>query len=413
MNIAIYNKDFGQRVNPGYQDNVEIKVSGLQNTSLVIREVTEQDEGCYRCLFNTYPGGALIGSTCLKLYELHGPVLDVRVSSEEAVVSCSATGRPAPTVTLSVLQLKLDSSDHVHTNTNGTVAVTRTAVLSRLHNNSARVECAVQVLSVPPKKVSVTIPEVEQTSADGVEAESGSDNSYIAWAIVVPVVIACVAAVLCLWKQQRKRTHSIQQGNEQTYTAQKENNFPEASSPTKGTPSIQRQSEQAGLRLQTPPAMKENNLPEASSPVVGTKTPLIAGVTPSMRQQSEQAGLRLQMSTAKKENNFPDTSSPIMGTKTPLIATPSTRHQSEQAGVRLRTSTAKKENKSPEASSPITGTPLIAGVAPLIKQQSEQAGLRLQTSTAEKKDNDFPEVPKSFPGVKCRRVLRPLFDNTK
>uniref|UniRef100_UPI0037E858A3 OX-2 membrane glycoprotein-like isoform X2 n=1 Tax=Semicossyphus pulcher TaxID=241346 RepID=UPI0037E858A3 len=167
MNIGTYNKYSGERVNPGYQDNVEIKVSGLQNTSIVIREVTEQDEGCYRCLFNTYPDGALIGLTCLKLCELHGPVLDVRVSnsSEEAVVSCSATGRPAPTVTLSVLQLKLDSSDHVHTNTNGTVAVTRTAVLSRLHNNNAQVECAVQVLSVPPKKVFVTIPEVEQTSS--------------------------------------------------------------------------------------------------------------------------------------------------------------------------------------------------------------------------------------------------------
>uniref|UniRef100_UPI0037E8578A OX-2 membrane glycoprotein-like n=1 Tax=Semicossyphus pulcher TaxID=241346 RepID=UPI0037E8578A len=165
--LATDNKYFGQRVDPYFIGRVEINDGGLQNTSIVIREVTEYDEGCYRCLFNTYPDGALTGLTCLKLYELHGPVLDVRVSnsSEEAVVSCSATGRPAPTVTLSVLQHKVNSSDHVHTNTNGTVTVTRTAVLSRLHNNSAQVECAAQVLSVPPKKVSVTIPEVEPTSS--------------------------------------------------------------------------------------------------------------------------------------------------------------------------------------------------------------------------------------------------------
>uniref|UniRef100_UPI0037E83E73 OX-2 membrane glycoprotein-like n=1 Tax=Semicossyphus pulcher TaxID=241346 RepID=UPI0037E83E73 len=171
--FATDDKFFGQRVDPYFSGRVEFKDGGLQNTSIVIREVTEQDEGCYRCLFNTYPYVVLNGTTCLKLYELYGPVLRVRDSnsSEEAVVSCSATGRPAPTVTFMVTQQDfyvLHNSSVIVTNTNGTVTVTRTAVLSRLHDNSAQVECAVQVLSVPPKKVSVTIPEVEQTSsADG------------------------------------------------------------------------------------------------------------------------------------------------------------------------------------------------------------------------------------------------------
>uniref|UniRef100_A0A671XCR2 Ig-like domain-containing protein n=1 Tax=Sparus aurata TaxID=8175 RepID=A0A671XCR2_SPAAU len=67
-NVATYNKYFGERVNAGFQGKVEVKNNGLQNCSIVIKNVTDQDEGCYRCVFNAYPDGALIGNTCLKVY---------------------------------------------------------------------------------------------------------------------------------------------------------------------------------------------------------------------------------------------------------------------------------------------------------------------------------------------------------
>uniref|UniRef100_UPI0037E748C1 OX-2 membrane glycoprotein-like n=1 Tax=Semicossyphus pulcher TaxID=241346 RepID=UPI0037E748C1 len=212
--VATDNKYFGQRVDPYFKGRVEFKDGGLQNTSIVIREVTEYDEGCYHCLFNTYPDGALTGTTCLQMYELYGPVLRVRDSdsSEEAVVSCSATGRPAPTVTFMVTQQDfyvLHNSSVIVNNTNGTDTVTRTAVLSRLHDNSAQVECAVQVLSVPPKKVFVTIPEVEQTSSsDDFDVESGSANRGRSqtWIILFSVfgIVFCVAAVTFLLFKYKK-----------------------------------------------------------------------------------------------------------------------------------------------------------------------------------------------------------------
>ncbi|KAL7370315.1 hypothetical protein ABVT39_025470 [Epinephelus coioides] len=164
QNVATYTKYFGEKVNPDFRDKVEFKYAGLQNSSIVIRRVTEEDEGCYHCLFNTYPDGALTGSTCLQLYELHEPVLHVRESNspEEAVVSCSATGRPAPTVTLTVPHYNSTSV----TNTNATVTVTATAVLPRLHGNSTQVGCAVRVLSGPQIEVFTMIPEVTLSSAD-------------------------------------------------------------------------------------------------------------------------------------------------------------------------------------------------------------------------------------------------------
>ena len=97
--------------------------------------------------------------------ELHEAILHVGESNspEEAVVSCSATGRPAPTVTLTVPHHNSSSV----TNTNGTVTVTTTAVLPRLHGNSTQVGCAVRVLSGPQIEVFTMIPEIRQPSADG------------------------------------------------------------------------------------------------------------------------------------------------------------------------------------------------------------------------------------------------------
>ncbi|XP_026217907.1 uncharacterized protein LOC113163470 [Anabas testudineus] len=117
------------------------------------------------------------------LTELHEPILHVRESNspEESVVSCSVTGRPAPTVTLTVSQQHLNLS-HYHTvtvnNTDATVTVSTTAVLSGFHGDSIQVGCAVRVLSGPQKEVFVMIPEVKATSADGSDEESESENRH-------------------------------------------------------------------------------------------------------------------------------------------------------------------------------------------------------------------------------------------
>ncbi|XP_063323679.1 OX-2 membrane glycoprotein-like, partial [Pelmatolapia mariae] len=175
-NIATYSKNFGERVNSGFKDKFEFKYTGLHNCSIVIKNLTEEDEGCYRCLFNTYPEGAFIGITCLQLYELHDPVVDVRESNftEEWVVSCSATGRPAPTVTLSVSQQDLNFSQYNTvsvSNTNATFTVTTTAVLSGSRNNSTQVGCAARVLSAPHREVMVTIPNDDDDGDDDDDGE--------------------------------------------------------------------------------------------------------------------------------------------------------------------------------------------------------------------------------------------------
>uniref|UniRef100_A0A3Q3G9N5 Ig-like domain-containing protein n=1 Tax=Labrus bergylta TaxID=56723 RepID=A0A3Q3G9N5_9LABR len=145
-NVITYDKYLKKLVNADFQGKVELIDAGLQNSSILIRNVTEEDEGCYRCMFNTYPDGALTATTCLKLY---GQYLESN-SPEEVIVFCSATGRPAPTVTLNVLHHKLNFSTHSFKNTNGTVTVNTTCLLMRSYDNSTQVECEVQVLGSSP-----------------------------------------------------------------------------------------------------------------------------------------------------------------------------------------------------------------------------------------------------------------------
>ncbi|KAG8004564.1 OX-2 membrane glycoprotein, partial [Nibea albiflora] len=218
-NVATSTKYFGLRVNPDFRDKVKFKDAGLQNNSIVIRNVTEQDESCYQCLFNSNPEGALTATTCLKVYELHEPVLHVESNSaEEAVVSCSATGRPAPTVTLRVLQQDLHLSNYSSvnvTNTNSTVTVTCTAVLSGSRDDSTQVGCAVRVLSGPQKEVFMMIPEVKQSSADGFDEKSGSNNRDHRWAVIsvsLLLVVVCGFLTLVFFRRKRENPNRVSEG---------------------------------------------------------------------------------------------------------------------------------------------------------------------------------------------------------
>nr|XP_024655238.1 OX-2 membrane glycoprotein [Maylandia zebra] len=246
-NVATYSKYYGQRVNDGFTDKVGFIYTGLQNCSIVIRNVTYEDEAFYHCLFNTYPEGSLTGKPYLQVYKLHEPVVDVRESNstEEWVVSCSATGRPAPTVTLSVSQEDLNFSQYNTVsvaNTNATFTVTTTAVLSGSRKHSTQVGCAARVLSAPHREVMVTIPEVQQTS------DHEYDSTVIIVSAVVPVlVLGCVILLVTVRLKEKDK----QRDHEKSKTPQKSTNKMDGNQ----TPLIKMKSEE--IRQRTP----NNNSP--------------------------------------------------------------------------------------------------------------------------------------------------------
>ncbi|NXA13258.1 OX2G protein, partial [Sapayoa aenigma] len=117
-NIATYSTMNGQKIAKGYASHVSFAHSELQASSISLHGVTLQDEGCYKCIFNTFPSGAVTGRMCLKVYAISDPKVEVKLTpsqdkaedSEKVVrMSCSATGKPAPKITWhlpSILQQK-------------------------------------------------------------------------------------------------------------------------------------------------------------------------------------------------------------------------------------------------------------------------------------------------------------------
>ncbi|KAM3857104.1 uncharacterized protein ACN63O_019083 [Diretmus argenteus] len=191
VNLATYSDIFGPKVHFPYLNKVDFQETGLQNCSIVLRNVTKQDESCYRCLFYTYSDGALTGNMCLKVYGQPQPVLLITKSnsSEESLVSCSATGPLALTVTLIVPGRGLGSSNYSTvsvTNPNGTVTVTATAALSGCHGNGTQARCVVRLFSGAVMKVFTTIPDADRSSCAGLhntsgEAEIGFSKFMFSW----------------------------------------------------------------------------------------------------------------------------------------------------------------------------------------------------------------------------------------
>ncbi|KAJ8004153.1 hypothetical protein DPEC_G00155820 [Dallia pectoralis] len=150
-NVATYNKRFGVKVNPPFQGKVEFLYVGLQNCSIIIRGVSKEDESCYRCLFNTYPDGAISGRTCLQVNEVYGPTLlvtqtnDTHPQFSKLTISCSATGRPAPIVSWDeTAQMTVENSTTVNVkHPNGSVTVTITSMVADPSHpeNDTRIRC--------------------------------------------------------------------------------------------------------------------------------------------------------------------------------------------------------------------------------------------------------------------------------
>ncbi|NXE19602.1 OX2G protein, partial [Ardeotis kori] len=107
-NIATYSRMNGQKIAKGYIDHVSFAHSELQASAITLHGVTLQDEGCYKCIFNTFPSGAVTGRMCLNVYAISDPKVEAELisspdkseDSEKVVrMSCSATGKPAPKIT--------------------------------------------------------------------------------------------------------------------------------------------------------------------------------------------------------------------------------------------------------------------------------------------------------------------------
>ncbi|NXL55772.1 OX2G protein, partial [Chordeiles acutipennis] len=194
-NIATYSTMNGQKIAKDYLSHVSFAHSELQASAISLRRVTLQDEGCYKCIFNTFPLGAVTGRMCLKVYAISDPKVEAKLipspdkaeDSEKVVgISCSATGKPAPKITWhlpSVLQQK-PREYHIRLS-NQTVTV----ISNFTHTHS-------KILQEHPIACVIQHPSLNVTLVLPMDSLAQGPDSSVAPAIAVGVLVPLTSLLL-------------------------------------------------------------------------------------------------------------------------------------------------------------------------------------------------------------------------
>ncbi|MGH0169625.1 UNVERIFIED_CONTAM: hypothetical protein FKN15_057248 [Acipenser sinensis] len=207
-NVATYSVTFGAKVLEPYHQRVNFSLLGLNESSITIHNVQPEDEGCYMCLFNTYPQGSITGRSCftvLGISEINIETISTE-SENTAVVSCSATGKPAPkirwnaseSVTSNAVQSSIDR------NGNGIVTVTSNLTLDLSSFLAEEISCFVSHSTLNQEiEKNITIREDKRTLTNQVHSPG-----------VVVFAILCIAALIivtvaCFVIRRKKKTKEI------------------------------------------------------------------------------------------------------------------------------------------------------------------------------------------------------------
>ncbi|KAJ8358452.1 hypothetical protein AAFF_G00438720 [Aldrovandia affinis] len=156
VNVATYSERFGAKIMDPFRKHVQLR-EGLQKSSLLIRGVRRDHEACYRCLFNTYPDGAISSTACLKeVFELYDPMTEVTemMSSDHRILhalTCSFTDRRDNDDPLEGAMRLVNSGPE------GTVSVIQASVRSdsQFHKTTGLMSCVVSP-PPPPKRNDVS-----------------------------------------------------------------------------------------------------------------------------------------------------------------------------------------------------------------------------------------------------------------
>uniref|UniRef100_A0A674BQE2 OX-2 membrane glycoprotein-like n=1 Tax=Salmo trutta TaxID=8032 RepID=A0A674BQE2_SALTR len=192
-NLATYSKRFGAQIIDPHRGKVVFTEASLNSTSITVKNVTWADEACYICSFNVYPSGSRRKQTCLTVQG----VSDVRATMQkvpstepkadmEVVVSCSATGKPAPWI-----QWNISAAAPIKTPNNWTVInkdQTVTAIsnitLQLLPGSGGYVDCIVNNGMRTQRHERVLLPILPG------EREVGEDDKRTSpWAVAIPVFL--------------------------------------------------------------------------------------------------------------------------------------------------------------------------------------------------------------------------------
>ncbi|KAM4710855.1 OX-2 membrane glycoprotein-like isoform 2-T2 [Anableps anableps] len=209
-NLATYNKPVGKQVNEPFKDKVNFTESSLKSSSIVLRNVTWEDENCYVCSFNAYPEGSKRKQMCLKvegISETHKMNISKSNSAlkvREEVLSCSATGKPAPTISWNISSSVLSKDPQQTTtvsNSDGTFTSSSNITVQIPTDRRGHVVCILNRGLTGERQEEFPFSSLEE------EREEGNWSRHALIIAVLAIIVICITAVAAVIIHKRlKRT---------------------------------------------------------------------------------------------------------------------------------------------------------------------------------------------------------------
>ncbi|XP_061683475.1 uncharacterized protein LOC133504832 [Syngnathoides biaculeatus] len=220
-NVASYSKRFGQHVNEPYQGKVILTETSLSSASLTLKNVTWGDEFCYICIFNVYPEESKRKQTCLTVEgisevkaEVYHPSSGLADGTASVGFSCSATGKPAPTIRWGFSPNVTGLQHPVTTllvNDDGTFTSSQNVTLRMSGRWEGHADCVVQSGSWPerlerlPFSWTASLEEEEEEAGETGGRLSETGQILLVLAILVLMAIIVLTIVIRLKRTQKRQ----------------------------------------------------------------------------------------------------------------------------------------------------------------------------------------------------------------
>ncbi|KAK0139076.1 Nectin-4 [Merluccius polli] len=211
--VATYSKRFGEQIH-----DPRVRWTASTSTAapvVTIRNVTWTDDACYTCTFSVYPTGSHSRHTCLRVQGISNIRTDVQQNQtqpRELVVSCTATGKPAPAVRWHTASMNLSEdaiSQEAKENADKTFTVSSNLTLTA---STAFVDCLVEGGAAGPRVERISLPVWSEKGHKEVDTEHGSTAGMIVGGIISVVIIGAIATV-ALKIQKRETGQQPKQGS--------------------------------------------------------------------------------------------------------------------------------------------------------------------------------------------------------
>ncbi|XP_071186734.1 OX-2 membrane glycoprotein-like [Salvelinus alpinus] len=209
-NLATYSKRFGAQIIDPHRGKVVFTEASLNSTSITVKNVTWSDDACYICSFNVYPSGSRRKQTCLTVQgvsEVKATMQKVPStepeSDMEVVVSCSATGKPAPWIQWNISAAALIKTPNNWTviNKDQTVTANSNITLQLLPGSGGYVDCIINNGMRTERHERVLLPILP-----GEREVEEDDKRTSLWAVAIPVflIISLLVIFGCVELQKKK-----------------------------------------------------------------------------------------------------------------------------------------------------------------------------------------------------------------